>query len=349
MIKIKYPSDTRQFHQDYIDIFDSIDLTQKFCGKSIKELLIMPIDEIVNFKITNIGSNYYDDKKNIFNYDSYQKKIAQFFMKYQDELNLSTCYFCNINHIYSFKNEYCNTLDFILYASKSELEQVKLIANATSKKIIKFRTENDIMKFDDIPSNILTSARKQNIINKIEAQYNHFTLDHLIEKSSHPLFALSLYNLIPSCSVCNSKFKHTISLVEDTIDLKFIPSYKDSKLNEDVKFKLYFDDECEEEINIDLDKIKIVLKSDDRVYRKYISTFKLYSRYQNHTHIVENIIQKSKKYSDTKLKQMAKITGKSVSEIKRDIFGDEVFDDNIGDVPLGKLKRDVYEKIGVLI
>ena len=345
MLKINYPVNKEQFHNDYLAIFSELDLTQVFCGKSVKELLIMSIEDIIDFKV-NINCQD-TDIENIFKYNDYQRKIAQFFMKYQKEFYLSTCYFCNINYIYSFKTEYCNVLDFLLYASKSELEQVTLIGTTTSKKIIDYRQINDdITSIDNF--GFLTSSQKNNIDSRVTNQYNHFTLDHLIEKSSHPIFALSLYNLIPSCSVCNSKFKHSISLVEDSNDHKFIPSFKDNKFDDEVKFRLYFDVHCMEDMEIDLTKIKIVLKSDDIVYRKHIATFKLYSRYQHHTNIVEELIVKSKKYSKTKIEQMATILKRPVIEIKQDIFGNEIFSGNLTDKPLTKLKRDICKGVGVL-
>lgn len=42
-----------------------------------------------------------------------------------------------------------------------------------------------------------------------ESDKNHSTadLDHFYIKSEYPLFALSLFNFIPSCQICNSRFK----------------------------------------------------------------------------------------------------------------------------------------------
>jgi len=34
------------------------------------------------------------------------------------------------------------------------------------------------------------------------------TLDHFYDKASYPFLAVSFYNLIPTCSICNSKFKN---------------------------------------------------------------------------------------------------------------------------------------------
>jgi hypothetical protein len=132
----------------------------------------------------------------------------------------------------------------------------------------------------------------------------------------------------------NINFKGSIELV---------PSYKYSTFDNDNKFKLYFDDACNTE-KINLYNIKVVLKSDDIVYRKYISTFKFYNRYQNHTPVVKDLILKSQKYSKIKLEQMARIIKKPLIEIKNDISGSEVFIGDLGDVPLSKLKIDIYNK-----
>lgn len=60
-------------------------------------------------------------------------------------------------------------------------------------------------------------------------------LDHYYDKGKYPYLALSFYNLIPSCNICNSKFK-------TTIDFKEIPHlhpYEDS-FNEKAKFSQFF-------------------------------------------------------------------------------------------------------------
>ncbi|MCS0788229.1 hypothetical protein NX021_08600 [Cytobacillus firmus] len=36
------------------------------------------------------------------------------------------------------------------------------------------------------------------------------TLDHFIDKAKYPIFSISIYNLIPSCKICNSDFKGSI-------------------------------------------------------------------------------------------------------------------------------------------
>lgn len=355
MIKIKYPKNINDFHNDYLKIFNfnpNICINEFFPKgtklKTLNEILLMPINEILEFKILNDFNLKYSKEKleEIFKYEKFQTNITKFFMKYQKELELSTCYFCNINYIYSFENNYCNDLDFMLYASKKELEEIKSIGEETSKKLIAYRNNNQINTTTSIPKHVLSTNKKIAIKNHTEnMKFNHFTLDHLLSQSENPLFALSLYNLVPSCSTCNSKFKHTISLVKDVNDLKFIPTYKKINFDKNVKFKLFFNDECKIARNININKLKIILKSNDLRYAKFISTFKLYNRYQNHSHFVEEMIQKKKKYSETYIKNISEMLDKPQLEVKKDIFGKEIFEGELSKIPLTKLKRDIWEII----
>ena len=57
--------------------------------------------------------------------------------------------------------------------------------------------------------------------------------DHFYDKGSHPVLALSFYNLIPSCILCNSRLKSTAKFST----IKHLHPYKDS-FNDYAKFKL---------------------------------------------------------------------------------------------------------------
>lgn len=49
----------------------------------------------------------------------------------------------------------------------------------------------------------LTIIPKANLLNKVRPE-----LDHFWAKSEVPIFSISLYNLVPSCKVCNQSLKH---------------------------------------------------------------------------------------------------------------------------------------------
>jgi len=75
---------------------------------------------------------------------------------------------------------------------------------------------------------------KQN--NKLKFQTNKkvlFDFDHFLSKEKYPYLSLSFFNLVPSCSICNSRFKHTTEFDFDN----YIYPYEENFENE-IKFKI---------------------------------------------------------------------------------------------------------------
>ena len=177
-----------------------------------------------------------------------------------------------------------------------------------------------------------------------EQEYkNEFTLDHYYDKGSYPYLALSLYNLIPSCYVCNSKLKK-----EKELDV-FAPNSKSFDFNQKVKFKLFLSPHCKN-LNIkSKDDIEIPLKErySDK-YEKYIEVFKLNERYQAHKDIVFEMIEKAELYPESRLKELQDLTGIDYQQIKKDIFN--LIDDDIdlSKEPFSKLKRDMAKELGLI-
>ena len=63
-----------------------------------------------------------------------------------------------------------------------------------------------------------------------------FDFDHYLAKEKYPYLSLSFFNLIPSCSICNSRFKHSIEFDYEN----YIYPYEESFENEitfNIKFK----------------------------------------------------------------------------------------------------------------
>jgi hypothetical protein len=82
-------------------------------------------------------------------------------------------------------------------------------------------------------------------------------------------------------------------------------------------------------------------------YRRYISLFKLAQRYVFHKSDVVNLIDQRRRYSDTRLKEIAQLINVPVDKVKMDIFGEDIFNENIRWRPLTKLKRDIARDIGI--
>ena len=183
-----------------------------------------------------------------------------------------------------------------------------------------------------------------------------FQLDHFYDKGTYPYLALSIYNLIPSCSTCNSsKVKGSKNVyIHDPKVGKYVnetcisPNSEDFKFDEKVKFKLYLDELCENLHIKDKEHIDIKLKeyySND--YEKYIEVFKLNERYKAHKDIVYDMIIKVELYPDSRLKELQDLTGIPFQQIKKDIFNlsDEK---DLSKKPFSKLIKDMSEELGLI-
>ncbi len=182
-----------------------------------------------------------------------------------------------------------------------------------------------------------------------ENNKNKFTLDHFIDKGRYPYLALSIFNMIPCCFVCNSKkIKGSIEFY-DNPKLKDTNPYLESfKFNEKVKFKLFLHKNCKN-LNIKLkDDIAIPLKERySNEYDKYIEVFKLNERYQAHKDIVFEMIKNAELYPDSRLKELQDLTGIPYQQIKKDIFNLIDDDVDLSKKPFSKLIRDISYELGV--
>jgi len=171
---------------------------------------------------------------------------------------------------------------------------------------------------------------------------NGFTLDHYIDKGKYPYLALSLYNLIPSCYTCNSKVKG-----KDEIN-NLSPSSKNFDFDTKVKFKTFITNK-NLQINNEQDFI-LMLKEDFSLdYKEYIDGFMLNERYEYHKYKVIEMINKRKEYPNSRIKELAILTQKTEEEVKQDLFGKYLFeDDDLHKRPLSKLVKDISNELGLI-
>lgn len=299
MLKIKYSSNLEDIYYEKIakstaDKFNGLTF-EKYYNQHYKSILKFELEEIIcgDFnklvEIKNKLGKKNDNKiKSFFNYDKtkinksspliskLQPKISKFF---QENIEVHTCYYCNIDFINTFKK-----------------------ANETK---------------------------------------NAFTLDHVLEKADYPFLALSLYNLVPSCYVCNSKVKDSkISFAN------FSPTNKDFDFDKRVKFKSFItnlDLQIEKEQDF---SIKLIENYSNK-YDKYIESLNLNNRYDYHKYKVLEMIQKRKEYPDTRIKELSELTHKTQEEIKQDLFGIYISED-LHKRPLSKLIKDISEELDLI-
>lgn len=239
-----------------------------------------------------------------------------------------------------------------LYAMKNELkakfssmnkEEIKNIFDYKSFIVDKKDVSYKIAKL--IGVNTCVYCNRQYIFTvDDDANNKHIArpeFDHYLSKSEYPFFALSLYNLIPSCHICNSNCKGTAKLDEN------LNPYLTE--NRDYFKFTYHIDKSGLPSSV---QIKDIEKLNDNV-KEFLETFKIQEIYNCHTNFeLRELYNFATKYSCTYLqgilKNMKIDMQVSQEEAYRILFGTELLEDNDNKRPLSKFKRDILKELRVI-
>ncbi|WP_254348934.1 hypothetical protein [Paenibacillus sp. A3M_27_13] len=137
-------------------------------------------------------------------------------------------------------------------------------------------------------------------------------LDHFFDKATYPYLAVSFFNLIPSCYVCNANLKGTKAFTLDT----HLHPYEDG-FEQYRTFTIKFDE------GIDIDYVGIfegnvkgfsigfkdnpIIDKEDPIWMKIdnnCKTFKLVELYNAHKDYASDLLIKSKIYNDDQIKNL---------------------------------------------
>lgn len=171
------------------------------------------------------------------------------------------------------------------------------------------------------------------------------TFDHWFPKDKYPLLSLSLYNLIPSCPICNSsvkgntyfsldKYIHPYVYESGHPDFKFVP---DVTIDEHPKWSVRIEREAgsKEDNTIKAFALDDMYKMHGPLEVTDLMMFKQnYPEYYLNT-LVNKVINDSK----------GKITP---ADAYRMLFGTEIDSKHFLDRPLSKMKHDLLHYIGVI-
>ncbi len=168
--------------------------------------------------------------------------------------------------------------------------------------------------------------------------------DHFYDKGTYPILALSFYNLIPSCILCNSRLKSTAKFSTIT----HLHPYKDS-FNDYAKFKLKIKNS---KFFYDEKGFDLKLETLDDKAKKIKEDFALETLYQEHKDIVLELIQKAQVYNESYVDELfQKYEGtlfKNHEDVLKHITGGYVEDKDINKRPLSKLIKDISEELDLI-
>lgn len=172
-------------------------------------------------------------------------------------------------------------------------------------------------------------------------------LDHFYLKSKYPFLSLSLYNFIPSCQICNSRFKG------NKFDAKNHIYPYDEEFGDNAKFII--ESENIDYIltgNIDF-KIKLDCNGEtilDKKIKNSIETFKLEKVYQIHKDHVKNILINAKILNKDRIEDLMQSLPEMFNDEKnlREVLMNTHFEDkDLCKKPLTKLTKDICMQYGI--
>lgn len=193
------------------------------------------------------------------------------------------------------------------------------------------RTDNDQFQFSGYgqTNNTIRIARPQ--------------LDHWLDKAENPLLSLNIYNLIPSCPICNSSVKGSDSYSLST----HVHPYLYDKAEPSFRFVI--------SSNSKNPNFPFVVEIDERLCdkreRNMIKSLALKDIYSYHgmleaKDILDWSIENSPEYLRELFKNLSSKYKRTTEEVFRMFFGTEYLPEKNLDRPLSKLKRDILIQIG---
>ena len=332
-------------------------------------MIKLDYDSFLINKEFDFTKQYFDDLKTITKFEKPNENIEERFDRYKKndisfkkvfkDFTLKDILFSDTKKIRIMIQSIDSKIQTLTANQKKEIyEKIKKLFNYSdkyqSKVLTPFFTENfNFRTCFYCNKDFITNFKKEK--NELVST---FQLDHFYDKGTYPYLALSFYNLIPSCYVCNAKVKGSENTFEHNPKSKLkkfqnetciAPNDKNFDFHQKVKFKLFLESSCKNLHIKSKDDIDITLKEQfTDMYDKYIEIFKLNERYKAHKDIVFDMIQKAELYPESRLKELQELTGIPFQQIKKDIFNLINENEDLSKQPFSKLIVDMSKELGIL-
>jgi hypothetical protein len=127
---------------------------------------------------------------------------------------------------------------------------------------------------------------KQKILNDITSSKTRPELDHFYPKEKYPYLALALYNLVPSCHICNSNLKGSRSVDFDNLINPYADDFDDIII---IKAKLKNEADIQAEINAGKLSGTVTDHFGYNLFSGKLSSFDLAFEYRDATSLSNNV------------------------------------------------------------
>jgi len=299
-------------------------------------------------------------------YSSIQQLFKNSFSKKINKKQIWKINICNIEKILSNKlNDFDENINFekLIKADYSYLKSLVEFIDANPKRYELSKREKDYFlamyerfkKADFIKQldvHVCPYCNRNYIFNfnKNNNQNATAQLDHFFDKKKYPYLAVSLYNLVPSCSTCNQR--------KSSIRKDIFHPYSES-FNDSAKFRYVgIDKENIEDYFFNTSRIKLsieVIKDEDEDEEKvknHKEVFNLENLYSEHKDIVSELLVKREIYSDSYIDELLQnyegTIFKNREDLLRLITCGYVEDKDLDKRPLSKLIKDISEELELL-
>ena len=264
----------------------------------------------------------------------FQPLIAEFFMRHAVDMKLHVCHYCEMSYVnvYGFSDVFKNFGHFLKNATKEDIrhyirkENGSILSDKSVEAVHNLQmaySEDNITEAFDNMKLWRGTKKSDNVSAKMR---NHFDLDHFLPKSKCPIVGLSLYNLVPSCAVCNEKLKGADELGGDSKEkwLVLSPTSDRYSFDKDVSFKIE-PMPCDIKISNDAGKYRLAFSPSQSMYEPVIHEFQLEERYNYHKAEALRLHDLLIDYPKSRIKMLKDVFdgARTESEIEDDIFGVE--------------------------
>lgn len=175
-------------------------------------------------------------------------------------------------------------------------------------------------------------------------------LDHFFPKSKYPYLALSLYNLIPSCNICN--------MAKSDMDTKTTPVLYpyEEEFGEKIVFTVNIDKEDKGEFVKYLrgvsDKFEVSIKNEEEILKYQVdnqnSRLHITDLYNEHKDYIKDIFKNFHINTDKRMEELLHTFPDIFSnkeEVRNLMYMNDIRKENWGKRPLAKLTYDIYTEL----